>query len=152
MSDVAFLNALLTKLRLDVGAGSLVALTGGVANIFRAPLPEKLRLPSVGVGIVSETALDPSVTGWKTYTVKISGNAVREVDAITLSDRVQYLFDDVSGSETNRSFYDFTDSNCTVRSTRWLRKVPRVKHVDENVTYWNDSNIIIIVANPYLGC
>jgi len=152
MSDVNFLNALLTKLRTDTGVGSLVTLAGSTARILRTPEPTKLTIPTVGVRILAETDLVKDMTGWKTYSVRITSAATKEVNAMALADRVMYLFDDVTGSETNRSFYDFSDSNCNVRSTRWGRRLQRFKHVDENVTYWDDSNIITIVANPYLGC
>tara|TARA_R110002020_G_scaffold34660_4_gene105275 strand:+ start:2437 stop:2895 length:459 start_codon:yes stop_codon:yes gene_type:complete len=152
MSDVNFLNALVTKLRTDTGAGSLVTLAGGASNISRTPVPESVNPPFVGVRVVVSTPLAKEATGWKTYSIEILAAQVKEINAIKLADRVQYLFDDSDVGATNRSFYNFTDSACTVRSTRWERRLQRVKNENENVTYWDDSNVIVVVANPYLGC
>lgn len=152
MSDVNFLNALVTKLRTDTGAGSLVTLAGGASNIARTPVPESIDPPFLGVRIVRAAPLTMEATGWKTYSVEITAAHVKEINAIKLADRVMFLFDDSDTGATNRSFYDFTDSACTVKSTRWDRRLQRVKSENENVTYWDDSSIILVVANPYLGC
>jgi hypothetical protein len=152
MSDVNFLNALITTLRTDTGAGSLVGLTGAATRITRTPIPSEIVIPYVGIRILNSVDLIREVTGWKRYTVKITGADIKERNAMSLGDRVMYLFDDSDVGATASSFYDFTDGSCTVRSTRWDRRVPRRQQVNENVTYWEDSNIITIVANPYLGC
>lgn len=148
MSDVNLLKALVTSLRTE---SDLVALVGGEnTNITRVPKPDKISVPLVGVRIASSTALSKDVTSWKRYLVGIGGYAAVERDAMDIGDEIVSIFDDLSG--TNRSFYDFTDSDIKVRSSRWIRRLPRRKDENETISYWVDENVIEIVAYPYSGC
>ena len=147
MSHVNICKELADKLRTET---SLLSLLGSDANkIFRTPLPGVVVPPCVGFTIMGSTALDKSITVWKKYLIKISGYALTEVAAMKLGDAVQQLFDDRSG--TNRSYYDFSGELALVKSTRWQRRLLAQYHEDENEPYWENGNLIEIVANPYLG-
>lgn len=151
MSRSVVIEALLTKLRTDTGAGSLVALTGHTSSAQRivwAPKRVVAQYPALGVHIQAAIPLNKEVTTYQTYFVHLTAYGKREPDAIRIADRVERLFHNVGGS--NRSYYDFSGSTIAVKSTRFVRRT-QIKY-DNDLDHWQDANYVEIVANAFIGC
>ena len=148
--DATFLEALVTALRADIGAGSLVALTEHTSSdkrIVRGRPPKGGKLPFLGVCEFPSTPLIKEHTFVKRYLVSIIAFAGKDINAILISDRVEILFHKMG--EENNSYFDFTNEDVTVYSALWKGRVKAKK--DDDLDCYADENLIEIICNPFQG-
>jgi len=149
--DATFLEALVTALQADVGAGSLVALTGHTTpnpRILRGRPPKLGTTPFLGVCEYPSTPLVKDHTFIKRYLVSIIAFAGKDITAIQISDRVEVLFHKMN--EDNNSYFDFTNEDVKIYSALWKGRIKAKK--DDDLDVYCDENLIEIIANPFQGC
>ena len=148
--DATFLTALVAALQTDVGAGSLVALTGhttAVPRILRGRPLRKELLPFLGIVDLPSVPNISDHTFIKTYFVCIVAFAAIEATAIQIADRVEVLFH-VMGQD-NRAYYNFSTAQITVYSSLWQNRLKR--KTDDDLDCYSDESLVKIVCNPFQG-
>lgn len=127
------LNALVTKLRADTGAGSLVTLTGHVASdpnkyrIGRDRPQKKGQAPYLGVAIFQSVPLSadgPSHV--QIARIHFRSYSTKELTSIAIADRIEQLLhartEQAVIAMTNVGYYDFSDGAVSTRQTRWKNR------------------------------
>lgn len=113
-------TAIVTKLRLDTGAGSLVALTGHTATdlrIARDKPPKKGITPFLGVSIFFTVPLiEDGPTQVRESSVHFRSYAGKELTALQIADRMEELLHDITD---NTGYYSFSDANVSTRQVRF---------------------------------
>jgi hypothetical protein len=154
--NLNFLNAVVATLRGDTGAGSLVTLTGhasGKIRIARDKPIVKAATPFLGVlALETVPVSDDGPSQIMQSLVQFRCYSTSELTAIRLSDRMSHLLhardeQSVSG-QTNRGYYDFSDSNVSNRQTRW--KSTSFPDHDSDVDVWTVTveASVLWVDNP----
>ena len=137
MSHKNLITALITKLRDDTGAGSLVALTGHngtTIRIARDQPPMKERLPFLGVAVfVSMPLIGPDATHVKQSRLHFRVYDRIEIGAHDIMDRVDTLLDDKT-SDANTGYYDFSTTDISIRQNRWVSRKESI--FDEEKEVW----------------
>lgn len=127
MSKINLVTALVEHLRLDVGVGSLVALTGHTVTqmkIARDSPPVKGRTPFLGVAMpVSMPLMGVYVTQVQRGTAYFYCQSKDEVLAEQLADRIEYLLHNNTITTVNTDYYDFSNSDVSVRGNRFVSRI-----------------------------
>lgn len=153
-------KAMVDKLRLDTGAGSLVELTGHDATsatgykIGRASPTTKDKDPYLGVKIIQSLPLlaTGDVTHVQRARVNFHCSAKSELTAIRLADRIEKLLhwkveDDAARGPDE--YFDFSNADISTRSVRFKGRSPE-PDFDEDSDVWTDTveADIIWVSQP----
>jgi hypothetical protein len=151
--------AIVTKLRADTGAGSLVALTNhdptGSPPDFRIGRLQPLvagKGEYLGVRVAqSKPLMGEDVTSMQLAMVDFYCMARVELTSIKIADRMESLLHDEIGnpSTPNTGYYDFSDTEISTRSTRFVNRLS-AELDDEDTDVWTTMirAEVVWVGNP----
>lgn len=116
------IGAFVTKLRTDTGSGSLVTLTGHDATkpngyrIFASQTPTKERIPCVTVEFERSVPVVRGITALERAIFRLCAFSTDAVLSARIGSRLRKLL----GTTSNTSYYDFSDTNVTIKSVNIL--------------------------------
>lgn len=122
-------NAIATKLRTDIGTGSLVELTGhnsAIPDEYRIAIdkPQKRGTkPFLGIRIFQSIPLSENgPTHMQKARAHFRCYSTKPLTALRIADRLDQLLharDEQVSDGTNIGYYDFSDGSMSNRQTRW---------------------------------
>jgi hypothetical protein len=133
--------AIVTKLRADTGAGSLVTLTGHSATKLRIGMDKPVKkgeTPYFGVAVFTSVPVsDNGPSHVQVARIHFLAYSTKPLTATQLADRIEHLLharDEQDAGRTNTEFYDFSSGIISNRQTRWKRRDQGI--YDDDTEVW----------------